>query len=121
MHLLLYSTGIALLGLFGLFFYQFLELRSGKVDRLPNITLHDLSRPALQFAIDWYAQVRQRIAFFSYPILLILYRATLRLLHTLTSRIAQRFNHLADTIKGKGIAPVSAGSVSAHWQEYKKL
>ncbi len=121
MSLLLYMIVVAVLGLIILFTYQFFALRNGKIERLPNITSGEIIRPVLRFADHWFSVVRAKLEELSYPILMLFYRTLLRALHTLTSRIATRFNHLADTIKGKSVHPVGTGTVSPHWQQYRKL
>ncbi|GEM_PF-3953338 len=103
MSLLLYIIAISVLGLVILFGYQLHRLGSGAVAYLPNVRAHEVVAPFISFARHWYMIVLDHIHAFSYPILMLFYKGLLRLLHRLTSRIAHRFNHLADTIKGKSI------------------
>ena len=103
MLLSLYIVGVSLLGLIGLFGFQTWQLREGKIARLPNIQGTEVFSPVLSFLYRWFLLLRERMQAFTYPILLLLYKALLDLLHRLTSRIALKFNHLADTIKGKAL------------------
>ena len=103
MLLLLYIFIVSLLGLLILFGYQMHRLRAGAIDRLPNVTAAEVVAPAVRFVRHWLLIVQSHIRAVTVPILLLFYKALLSLLHTLTSRIAHKFNHLADTIKGKAV------------------
>jgi len=112
---------LAIIGVLLLFIVQLIRLRRGLVDHLPNVTFGAVVAPLMTHLTLYAGLALERIHLVTYPLLLHFYEVLLRFLHTLISRIANRFNHLADAIKGKGVVVGRARTPSLHWQKYRKL
>ena len=92
---------IAFIGVVSLFVYQFFQMRAGKVERLPNITIKEVAIPVYKLIEKWFTVSFSRFRLFFAPFLVLFYKAILSSAHTLTVKASGGLEHTAKIIKGK--------------------
>ncbi|MBI5400858.1 MAG: hypothetical protein HZB12_01980 [Candidatus Yonathbacteria bacterium] len=101
MAVLLYLAIVALIGVVSLFAYQFFRMRSGKVERLPNVTIQDVALPILEIIVSWLTISFNRFKLFLAPFLILFYKAILSSAHAIMLKASGGLEHTAKLIKGK--------------------